>query len=119
MATAPEVQAFMEQLRLGRGEGDVHRLTGVVHAAMQGSCYDEALHFLTSSGPQAGATRHELDMFDTVPERARSSANGLACSLCTHQMCCACRVPCQTLTLRLWPRKLEHLPLLLAGWMMP
>lgn len=74
MAKAPEVQAVLEQLRLGHGEGDVHRLTGVVHAAIQGSCCDEALQFLTSSGPQAGAIRHELRIFDVVPERARSSA---------------------------------------------
>ena len=81
VATAPEVHAFMEQLRLGHGEGDVHRLTGVVHAAMQGSCFDEALLFLTSSGPQAGAIHHELLMFDLVPERARSSARQVLLSL--------------------------------------
>ena len=82
VAKEPEVQAVMEQLRLGHGEGDVHRLTGVVHAAMQGICFDEALHFLTSSVPQAGAIPHELLIFNLVPKRARISANGMTCSLC-------------------------------------
>ena len=62
VAKAPEVQAIMEQLCLGHGEGDVHRFTSVVHAAMQGSCFDEALDFLTSSGPQASANHHGLHM---------------------------------------------------------